>query len=372
MNLENLKKRAKSRQREHGGTLADAQLAIAREHGQPSWRALKAAASSNAPRRDFDEATVAAFLHAVGNGEVAIVTDRLGAEPGLVNAVGPHPFWGGRPQALHVAIEAKRGEIVKLLLRRGANVDGENAEYAHWSPLMLAINRHDAKSRRWLLERGAKVGLGEALLLGDDVRMQRLLKRGRAAIAGPVPNDGSWLALARTPDAIDRLLALGVSQTVRDRWGATPADAISRSGRRAGALIRCLAQRGATIDAEMYARLGDRHSLRRIAASDPTIVLRPGVIKAAVDFGHRALVAWLCDHGADPDSRSTDRASHDTCLHSAAWNGDLPMVELLLARGAHRELLDDEHHNTPAGWAEVAATVTNNPECLAVAARLRR
>jgi hypothetical protein len=48
----------------------------------------------------------------------------------------------------------------------------------------------------------------------------------------------------------------------------------------------------------------------------------------------------------------------------------LPMVELLLERAANPALLDDEHHNTPAGWAKVASTVTNNPACLAVAERL--
>jgi hypothetical protein len=48
------------------------------------------------------------------------------------------------------------------------------------------------------------------------------------------------------------------------------------------------------------------------------------------------------------------------------------MVELLLARGADPTLLDDEHHNTPDGWADVAVTVTNNPACAQVAERLRR
>jgi ankyrin repeat protein len=373
MDLQRLKKQAKALQRERGGTLATAQLAIAREHGQPSWRALKAhlERARVAPRRALDDEAVATFLRAVGTGELATVEARLRDEPALVNAVGPHPFWGGRPQALHVAIEADRGEIIRVLLRAGADVDGDNTEYSHWSPLMLAIQRRRTKPRRWLLDRGARVNLGEALLAGDDTRALALLKRGRTALGAPVPNDGSWLALARTLAAIDRLLALGASLETRDRWGATPLEAISRSGRRATTLVRHLASHGVAVDAEAYARLGDRRSLARLAASDPDVLHRPGVVKSAVDFGHRALVTWLVDRGADPNARSTDRASHDTCLHSAAWNGDLAMVELLLARGADRTLLDDEHHNTPAGWAEVAAGVTNNAACLAVAKLLR-
>ena len=51
-------------------------------------------------------------------------------------------------------------------------------------------------------------------------------------------------------------------------------------------------------------------------------------MKAAVDFGHRALVAWLLERGADVNARAGGETD-ETGLHSAAWNGDLAMVELL-------------------------------------------
>ena len=53
----------------------------------------------------------------------------LEATPALVNAVGPHPFWGGRPQALHVAIERNRHEMVICCSRAGADVNGKNEGY---------------------------------------------------------------------------------------------------------------------------------------------------------------------------------------------------------------------------------------------------
>ncbi len=238
---------------------------------------------------------------------------------------------------------------------------------------MIAMADGRARSRRALVRRGVKIGLAEALLSGDDRRALPLL-RTRAALKKPVPNDGSWLALARTPAAIDRLLALGASTTARDRFSATPMESLSRQRKKGKALVRHLAARGVPVDAEAFARLGDRVSLARLIkadAADAAIVRRPTVVKAAVDFGHCALVSWLLDQGADVDARSVDRASHDTCLHSAAWNGDLPMVELLLARGANPRLVDDEHHGTAAAWADVAVTVTNNPRCAVVARRLR-
>jgi hypothetical protein len=42
----------------------------------------------------FPEEVVAAFLARVGSGEIDDVRRILAAAPGLVNAVGPHPFWG--------------------------------------------------------------------------------------------------------------------------------------------------------------------------------------------------------------------------------------------------------------------------------------
>lgn len=375
--LDWLKNRAKQalkdlRRKTPEARLADAQLATSREYGFPSWRALKEhveKARVIAPT-PLAEERVAKFLRHIGVGETAEVEAMLRETPGIVNAVGPHPFWGGRPQPLHVAIEGNRMDLVTLLLRAGADVNGTNDQYSHWSPLLLAIGEKRARSRKLLLQRGAKVGLVEALALGDDKTVLRMLKKGKAALPAYHPNDGSLLAFARTPAAIDRLLALGVSTELKDKWGATPMEALSRGGKKYAPLVRHLQAKGVPVDADAFARLGDRKTLARLIADDPSVAVRPTVVKSAVDFGHQALVVWLLDQGADVNARSTN-ASHDTCLHSAAWNGNLEMVELLLARGANPLLLDDEHHGTPAGWAEVSEHVTNNPACKAVAARLR-
>ena len=147
---------------------------------------------------------VGAFLERVGSGVLEDVRKMIAVMPSLVNAVGPHPFWGGRPQALHVAVEGGRRELFDLLLEHGADVNGSNAEYDLWSPLMLAINRDRDEMRDELLRRGARVGLLEALMMADDERVATLLADGLPAVA---PNRGSILAFARTPFAIDRLIA---------------------------------------------------------------------------------------------------------------------------------------------------------------------
>jgi hypothetical protein len=86
------------------------------------------------------------------------------------------------------------------------------------------------------------------------------------------------------------------------------------------------------------------------------------VMMGAVDFGHHELAEWLLAHGASANARSSF-GSKGTALHSAAWNGDLRMVKLLVAAGADMNALDMEHNNTPAGFARVATEVTNSPEC---------
>src|SRR5688500_3124135 len=159
--LEWLKKTAKQNLRlvragKPDAKLADAQLALARDHGFPSWRALKAHVENGPAAPAPDEEAAAAFLLAVGDGEIAKVRALLAAAPALANAVGPHPFWGGRPQPLHVAIETKRRDMFDLLLEAGADVDGRNEQYDCWSPLMLACQRRQDDMRQALLDHGAR------------------------------------------------------------------------------------------------------------------------------------------------------------------------------------------------------------------------
>ncbi len=350
--------------------LADAQRELAREYGFASWRKLKAhveTAAAQPPQPSLDE-IAQAFFRLVGTGELEKVRTALDASPALVNVVGPHPFWGGRPQALHVAIESRQRDLFDLLLERGADVNGRNDQYDHWSPLMLTIQRDNTAMREELLRRGARIGLVEALLLRDDSRVDELLDaQGLPSIT---PNGGSLLAFARTTHAIDRLIALGASPAMKDRWGTTPIDSMSRLGASGKALVAHLIERGVPARAEDYARLGDVEMLASLVDGDPDVARRDSVLMAAVDSHHYALVEWLLAHGANVNARSAG-GSRGTALHASAWNGDLRMARLLVEHGADSSLHDEEHDNTPLGWAEVSRTITNNPECAEVAEYLR-
>ena len=313
------------------------------------------------------------FLRHVATGRIDDVRAMLAATPALVNATGPHPFWGGRPQPLHVAIEGGGREIIDLLLERGADVNGENAGYDHWSPLMIAINREDVAMRERLLAQGARVGVAEALMMADDARVEELLRDDvlarQSAKRDGGANGGSLLSFARTPWAIDRLLALGVPADAPDRWGTTPVDAMSRLGSRGHALVRHLVSRGVTAAPVEYARLGDMETLRRLVDADPSIARLDDVLVAAVDFRHHALVEWLLERGANVNARA-GRGARQTALHAAAWNGDLTMATLLVKAGADRSARDDQYDATPLGWAETSIQVTRNARCADVVAYL--
>ena len=373
-NLEWLRKAAKRRLVElratrPGARLAEAQLGLAREYGFSSWRKIKAHIEQMAAHSQAtdSEATIAGFLEWVGSGRIDEVRAALDSAPQLVNAIGSHPFWGGRPQALHVAIETKRRDLFDLLLERGADVNGSNEQYAHWSPLMLAINRDQAYMQQQLLTRGARIGLLEALMLADNARVEELLRTGKlpdsAADAGPI------LGFARTPFAIDRLMALGAPTDIKDQWGSRPIDAISRLGPAARPLVQHMIARGVTAQPKEYARLGDLEMLETLVAADPEVARLDSVMMAAVDSGHHEMVQWLLAHGANVNARA-DAESRHTALHSAAWNGDLKLVKLLIEAGADPTARDEQYDAPAIGWADTSIVVSNNPRCAEVVAYL--
>jgi hypothetical protein len=277
-NLEWLRKTAKDhlanlRVTRPAATLAEAQLAVARDYGFSSWRQLKAhidalpAAPPQPPNPRVTDEVAARFLELVGGGFIDRVTQLLDHAPSMVNVVGPHPFWGGHPQALHLAVEGNRRDMFDLLLSRGADVNGINDGYDHWSPLMLSIQRKHDDMRGTLLQRGARVGLLEALLLADDDAVDDWL--GRGPLPDISPNGGSLLAFARTSFAIDRLLELGAPTDRKDRWGSTPIDALSRLGPSGEALVAHLMSKGVGAEPKEYARLGNLGKLRRAPRARP-------------------------------------------------------------------------------------------------------
>ena len=177
--LEYLKKLAKDRlaalrATDPGARLHDAQLALAREYGFPSWRALKA----EVDRRRAPE--IAGFFRAVTSGDPSTVRELLDRDPALVRERD-----GAGAAALHRAVGYPA--IVRLLIERGADPNirdvGDNATPLH----IAAANKH-LESVRLLLDAGADPQgsgdlhngdvIGWAMSPGNDAVIELLLARG--------------------------------------------------------------------------------------------------------------------------------------------------------------------------------------------------
>jgi ankyrin repeat protein len=176
---EYLKKLAKERlallrRRNPATKLADAQLAIAREYGFPSWRALKA-------ELDLRRApNVAEFMRACAAGHVDTLRELLQKDPGFARE-----RLAGGTTGLHVAV--RHPEAVRLLLEHGADPNardvGDNA-----TPLHFAAANGTLDSVRLLLDAGADVHgsgdvhngdvIGWAARVGNEAVINLLLERG--------------------------------------------------------------------------------------------------------------------------------------------------------------------------------------------------
>jgi ankyrin repeat protein len=154
--------------------LADAQLAIAREYGFPSWRALKA----ELDRRQLPNVTE--FIRACTAGDVDALREVLQKDPGLARE-----RVAGGSTGLHLA--ARHPKALRLLLEHGADPKlrdiGDNA-----SPLHFAAANGNRESVRILLDAGADVHgsgdvhhgdvIGWAARKGNEAVIDLLIERG--------------------------------------------------------------------------------------------------------------------------------------------------------------------------------------------------
>jgi ankyrin repeat protein len=79
---------------------------------------------------------------------------------------------------------------------------------------------------------------------------------------------------------------------------------------------------------------------------------RHAALALAAQHGHADVVRLLLDAGEDPSRYNPDGFhSHTTPLHQAVWADHLPVVSLLIERGARLDVRDTVYQATPLGWA---------------------
>ena len=279
--LEYLKKLAKDRLIELRATdpaakLHQAHLAVARDHGFPSWRALKA----EIDRRRAPH--LVEFFRACAAGDVPALRHLLRDDPALVRdrdssgAAGLHRA-NAYPDAIRVLLEhgadpnvrdvgdnasplhfaAANGHLdsVRLLLDAGADPQGEG-DVHHGDVIGWASREGNEAVIDLLLARGARHHIFSAIAMRDAELVERLVdedpdsllrrrsrfENGHTALHDAIapPDSG------RRPDyaILERLIELGADLDARDDRGCSPLDVAMLRGDRDA--IRILKAAGAT------------------------------------------------------------------------------------------------------------------------------
>jgi ankyrin repeat protein len=326
-----------------------ARTVIAREHGFPTWAALRrhvaalrgdgepfarAYRALEAPDVDGLRAALDRFPELVAlrgtNGNdligmatatcderiVALLLER-GADPTTANVHGWTP--------LHQAASSGLPLLFHMLLDAGAPVD-VSARGDGGTPLVIALFWANREAAELLAGRGVvprnlrtAAGLGRVDLIDELVPA-----RGR-----PTPEAGAHRAFYRPHSGFPSWRPSDDAQEVID-------EALSWAARndRVEALD-ALVERGAAVDAD---------------------VNRGTALAWAAATGRANAAGRLLSLGADPNRRTTfggpAHGQDATALHLAAQGGHLDVIQLLLDAGADPTIRDGVYNSAPAGWAE--------------------
>ena len=204
-------------------------------------------------------------------------------------------------EPLIAAASINNRAVAELLLERGAPIDGAGG----WSPLEEALYWNSLDVIALLVERGAKVqnlrmaaGLGRLDLIENYFNADGSLKPGAGRIDWPW-RDLKCIARSNHDAAGKQSLSDCVKSWSQDRQG----------------------------------------------------IINNAFIYACM-HGHIDAAKLLLEKGAEINAIPGGFDYAGTGLHYAALNGHRAMVEFLLDQGADRTIKDTKVNSTPAGWAE--------------------
>ena len=298
-------------------SLAEAQLAIAREYGFPSWTRLKAhlQAPSNSPRplapnepihERIQDPTFRRAVDLLDAGDLIALRAHLKQHPAVVHQ----------------------------------RITFEGVNYFR-NPTLLAFTAENPV-RHGVLP--ANIVAVATAILDAGADTSSLNETLVLVCSGRVPRE------------------CGVQQPFIDLLcdrGADPAIALPAALTQGEfAAANALLAHGAALDLPTAAALGRTADLIQLLPhTSPED--RQRALALASQFGQLESVRALLDAGEDPDHYNPVGAhSHSTPLHQAALAGHTAVVDLLLSRGASADRKDILWQGTAADWAEHAGHTT--------------
>ena len=329
------------------GLLAADPAAARRRGGPHAWEPLLYACYSrlNSPRAEHSTLEVARLLL------------EHGADPnaGFVGDWGPPAFtaltgvFGYGEDAPNQPPHEYERELATVLLEAGADPNDEQTLYNnHWR----RTNEH--------LELLFRYGLGT----GDGGPWRRRLAPLQATPAQMLEDQLLFAAQAGNAERAALLLRHGVDPDgLGTRHpalrGRTAYQLAFESGQ--ADVVERLAEAGAEpprldlADEVLAAAMrGESSRVQELVARDESVAQAaiardPDRLRHAAELGRLDAARLLVELGFDVNGKRGAAP-----LHLAAYNGDRPMVDLLLALGADPALHDGEHDATPAAWARHA------------------
>jgi len=235
---------------------------------------------------------------------------------------------------LDIARDRGYAEMEKLLEANLADAHGSSTK---GEPIAAAIRERDLPKVRRLLNASP-----ELLHAGDERSNQPI----------------HWAVMTRQLDLIDELLERGANINAARFDGARPIQLTNGDYNYRGwrdvpkdvattplEVLEHLRARGAYVDINTAASIGDLDRVRELLDEDPSLANRVSEyvtyyigsgapLKNAAARGHIEIVKLLLERGADPNLREEGIAPYGHALYSAVYNGHYEIAKLLLERGA--------------------------------------
>ncbi|HUU16925.1 MAG TPA: ankyrin repeat domain-containing protein [Sedimentisphaerales bacterium] len=270
-------------------------------------------------------------------GDTPVMSAIVGASANCKDVVQLLVTKGAQISAIHMAAYLGDVDKVRTLLNQGTDV---NTKWAHGAtPLHLAIVGGQSEVVKFLIDQGANVNakseegvtlLHAALIYGDNEMVKLLIDKGADVKAA---DKGDIRLLETLMPSIMRTLELlepgeDKEEAKRLWWESKKDDVklvLARGGRIPTLIVALGASMGLRDMVELAIKEGEDVNARAPARQKKTL------LHEAVDSGHKELVQYLLDKGADINAK--ERRGW-TPLHMASAAGQREIVELLISKGA--------------------------------------